>query len=656
LTQTEASKKKERALLRLREAVPRLCRGLDVSPPPRTEGWEHAFDSKLLPRISPDFPLMAAICGGGSSGKSTLFNALAAAPLSPVGGSAGINRRVLVGGCKRALQRDDIVSVLFAPFGCPPEPISSTAQLAEPGCPVYAAAEALPSGLLLLDTPDFDTGARGRYTNREVTRQALEAADVLIYIFTNSNYNNRDNTDFISRMLTGIGRRRCFLIYRAYPSFTDEQVRDHAMVVARNLYGKEASEALLGIYRADEDNDVAAGKKPMFLRPVPPGGAGLLDALAAIDPRKERGSLQDAIVSDVLASIRAITDRARHRRAALGLYLDALALAQSRCVADALRQMPMDAVMRRFADIWLANDPTHIRLMRKAGGVVEAPLRLLTALARKTGPKAEKEPAWTGSGFEKAVEEDLISALHRLYAQAVGPEVSAAGPLSDPAVRRMEQAAAAVLSASEGGAGGRPAMETADGGRELKFRVPAPGELDEVRQKLEQRPWQEIAASVLRHKDRIVRFSAELDRELEELADSLRQQMGFWGQVRQTFSALLNILPATAAVTYVLHTGDPAGAAGIKVKLTGLFGLHDLYALVAIPATSGMKKADRRQLESLLIPIARAWLTRKLDVVRGLFEAQITGPIEQAGRDRFREAKTLIEEIGRDLNRCEEQK
>jgi hypothetical protein len=147
-----------------------------------------------------------------------------------------------------------------------------------------------------------------------------------------------------------------------------------------------------------------------------------------------------------------------------------------------------------------------------------------------------------------------------------------------------------------------------------------------------------------------------LDRELEELAASLRQQMGFWGQVRQTFSALLNILPATAAVTYVLHTGDPAGAAGIKVKLTGLFGLHDLYALVAIPATSGMKKADRRQLESLLIPIARAWLTRKLAVVRGLFEAQITGPIEQAGRDCFREAKTLIEEIGRDLNRCEEQK
>ncbi len=654
MTDPESIQERQRSLLRLRQAVPRLCRRLDVSLPPRAEGWEHVFDSKLLPRISSDFPLMAAICGGGSSGKSTLFNALAAAPLSPVGGSAGINRRVLVGGCKRTLQREDIVSVLFAPFGCPPEPISSTAQLAEPGCPVYAVAEALPPGLLLLDTPDFDTGAQGSYTNRKVSRQALEAADVLIYIFTNSNYNNRDNTDFISRMLTGIGRRRCFLIYRAYPSYSEEQVREHAMVVARNLYGKAVNESLLGIYRADEDNDVAAGKKPMTLRPVPSGGPGFLDALAAIDPRKERGALQDSIVSDVLASIQAVTARARLRRTALALYLDALHLAQSRCVADALRQMPMDAVMRRFADIWLATDPAHIRFMRKAGVVVEAPLRLLTALVRKAGAQAEREPALTGSGFEKAVEEDLISALHRLYAQAVGPEVSAAGPLSDPGVRRMEQAAAEVLSAPEGAAGGGLSMEAADGGMELKFRVPAPGELEEVRRKLEQRPWQEIAESVLRQKDRIVRFSADLDRDLGELAASLRQQMGIWGQVRQTFSALLNILPATAAVTYVLHTGDPAGAAGIKIKLTGLFGLHDLYALVAIPATSGMKKADRRQLESLLIPIARAWLTRKLDVVRSLFEAQITGPIEQAGRDRLREAETLIEEIERDLDRCEE--
>ena len=85
-----------------------------------------------------------------------------------------------------------------------------------------------------------------------------------------------------------------------------------------------------------------------------------------------------------------------------------------------------------------------------------------------------------------------------------------------------------------------------------------------------------------------------------ELAREQRARMTTVDQIRQTFSAMLNIIPATAAVTYVLHTGDPVGAVGIKVKLAGLFGLNDLYALVAIPATAGMKKADLKQLEALL--------------------------------------------------------
>ncbi|WP_419661229.1 uncharacterized protein Dvar_16570 [Desulfosarcina variabilis str. Montpellier] len=44
--------------------------------------------------------------------------------------------------------------------------------------------------------------------------------------------------------------------------------------------------------------------------------------------------------------------------------------------------------------------------------------------------------------------------------------------------------------------------------------------------------------------------------------------------------AMLNVIPATAAVIYVLHTGDPVGAVGIKVKLTGLFGLNDLSIVI----------------------------------------------------------------------------
>jgi hypothetical protein len=87
----------------------------------------------------------------------------------------------------------------------------------------------------------------------------------------------------MSQMLTGIGTRKCFLIYRVYPSFTDQEVREHAMTVAGGIYGDDAEKNLLGIYRADEDNQVAAERNFMKLRPVPADGLDFLPALAAVD-------------------------------------------------------------------------------------------------------------------------------------------------------------------------------------------------------------------------------------------------------------------------------------------------------------------------------------------------------------------------------------
>jgi len=141
---------------------------------------------------------------------------------------------------------------------------SKPEDLLQAGGPLYLQTRTGLFDLVLMDTPDFDTGARGQYANRPSAQGALEAADLLIYIFTNSNYNNRDNTDFIARMLTGIGRRKCFLVYRCYPSFTDTEVTEHAMTVARNIYGGPAERYVLGIFRADEDNGSppASGSSP----------------------------------------------------------------------------------------------------------------------------------------------------------------------------------------------------------------------------------------------------------------------------------------------------------------------------------------------------------------------------------------------------------
>ena len=83
------------ALKQLREFIPRLADSLKLGAEAEISFWNDIVDAKLLSRLAPDFPVVAAICGGGSAGKSTLFNSLAGAHISPTGGTAGINRRVL---------------------------------------------------------------------------------------------------------------------------------------------------------------------------------------------------------------------------------------------------------------------------------------------------------------------------------------------------------------------------------------------------------------------------------------------------------------------------------------------------------------------------------------------------------------------------------
>ena len=67
-----------RALKNLTEGIPRLAQLLKFADGSEIHSWIHIVEAKLIPRFSSDFPIVAAICGGGSSGKSSLFNSLVA--------------------------------------------------------------------------------------------------------------------------------------------------------------------------------------------------------------------------------------------------------------------------------------------------------------------------------------------------------------------------------------------------------------------------------------------------------------------------------------------------------------------------------------------------------------------------------------------------
>lgn len=597
------------ALKVLRQYLPMAADDLNLDLGESFPHWVQTLDRKLLPRLDGDFPLVAAICGGGSTGKSTLFNTLVGHRVSPTGGRAGLNRRVLVATTKSHTPQQALLDYLGHTFGEAPRPLENQEQLITPGRPLYYESEALPQRVVLLDTPDIDTGAKGHYANRDLARQSLEVADLFVYIFTNATYNNLDNTDFIARMLTGVGTRPSYLIYRVYPSFSDDEVREHAGTVIKNIYGPDGGGNVLGLFRADEDNGVAAGEKPMVLRSVQGSHSSLDGALAALDPAPLRGRLLATMFDDAVDQAKQMNRKIHGVKAHLEEYAHALETAQSKCVQNALSHFPTDRVLRRFAQIWLDSDPTHIKLMRGTGKVIEWPMKtVIKTVRRLKDPKQSKKKPSSEEKLSLQLEMDLLSAANQLYKVSVEPKISlGVQSVTAPAVVRTAQA------------------------------------------RLEEKPWQATLEVIAAKKKEVLSWSAQLDAELKTLADDLRQRMGLMDQIRQTFAAMLNVIPATAAVTYILHTGDPVGAAGIKVKLTGLFGLHDLYALIAIPATASMSKADRKQLEQMLGPLAGTWLAHKLNVVRELFEEQISGDVFNSVRLAQSKAEALVQKIDQAL-------
>ncbi len=615
--------------------------------------WARALDRKLISMYSPDFPLLVAICGGGSSGKSTLFNAMVGKKVSPTGGMAGINRKVSVAISEYCLVKSDFLSSLFEHFGSFPKPLKDITDLISPGPPVYVKTKNLPKNLVLLDTPDFDTGFRDSYTNREISRQTLEVADLFIYVFTNSNYSNKDNTDFITKVFTGIGKRHCFLVYRVYPGFSSEEITEHAMTVARNIYGKDSEKYVLGIYRADEDNSVAAGEKFMQLYAVPDHQPTLSQALQKIDTEKYRTDLLKTLLHDAVQQAQQIHTCCKLSTNALRLYLDALEAIQGYCVQEALAHFPMELVMKRFSQLWLSMEPGPIKAMRKTGDVIGFPFKILVNRVKVGGKKYPwKNLLPEKQSFKRKMEEDILRALNSLYRQVLSDKIQVTLPDRNPVATRMCSTIETTRNHDRKITDPLPKTNRCMKKGTVTFSVAFPPALLTAQEKLRNSDWRSKVESVREQQNLIISFTDPIDDELKELVAQFRKRMGFLEKSKQTLFALLNIVPATVAVSYIFVTGDPVGATGIKVKLTGLFGLQDLYALIAIPATTGLNKADRKQLETLLSPVAKTWLTSKMDILHHIFSQQITGYLMKKGQEIISESEPVLKEIAEQIDIC----
>ena len=179
---SEAVSRLDRALAR----VVRAAAAIGVAPPTGAE-WYELLRHKLVPQLSGEPVVVAAVVGGTNLGKSALFNTLIGEPASGVSPlAAGTRHPVCVAPPDAA--REEILSRLFEGFNLRPwrssdDPLSTD----EEDWLFWRVGRDAPPRLLTLDTPDIDSDVEVNWRRADRVRQA---ADVLVAVLTQQKYND----------------------------------------------------------------------------------------------------------------------------------------------------------------------------------------------------------------------------------------------------------------------------------------------------------------------------------------------------------------------------------------------------------------------------------------------------------------------------------
>jgi len=643
-------------LSKLREQVPRLVDLLQIGSDEIGQNWKN-LDTKLLPLTDRHLPLMVAVCGGANAGKSMFFNSFLGFNLSPVRGDAGSTRRVLVAGHPEIFGRKNLVTSLFEPFGSGPQALSDPTELMHPGPPLYIVHEAVPREQVLMDTPDFDTGSNDRYINREIARQVLEACNVLIYIVTNSTYNNLENTRFMRAILTEAGMRRCMLVYSCSRTFSDHQVLDHLNTTAENLYGKHKDDYLIGYYRTDVSDAVAAGRAHMKPRPVRTGDPELDRLLESLDPRQIREKQIQTTLAAFLKYVRKVLTASRIARDELELYQGTLNLALSHAVQQALTSVPLEKIIQRMNRIWLDTSPGYLKFFRGVGSVIGKPARLIFGLAKGVTDGDGRQQT-TGTGAVDPLEElkaNLIGAAAELRDKVLAEEIIAETTDKDRHGAGLIELLDRIRSQRGLQVKELPLRQVGSYTGSIILHVAAPASARDCRRRLDNMPWKTTVDAIVSAAESVLNISTdvELNRELSDLVHEFRRQMNIVQKTRESFVASLNILPATLGIAYVLTTGDPVGGSGIYAKLHGLFGMHDLWALISIPASAGLDESSRKNLSDMLAPVVSRWFENRAMIVRGIFKENVTGEVLEEVKNLIESADQMTRDIEEIIKRFE---
>jgi hypothetical protein len=366
----------------------------------------------LLPRLGgADAPLLlVAIAGPNNVGKSTLFNALVGTPLSPARPEGGLTKQCLAaahpdtwtGSLKDFLtRRYDIVPVASGE--------AAPVDQAGPAGRLYLVlADAVPRGLVVMDTPDFDSVYRD---NRERAEALLVTVDVLAFVVSRQTYQNAALVDFLR---AAVGHGRPYLL--VYNEATREEVaRAHLEKLASDV-----GHPPLARYLAPHQPEVEAGEKPLATHPLE--GAPSLTALLgeaehvrSLKARALAASLRDARAE--LEQLARAATTAAHEPERLRQRLRHELLTVGRHAA--LKAVPADVLVESFRDELDARSAFHRYVRLPFRGLATA-LTFLSRQVRRsfTGPEPTSAPV-------VQVTEDTLRDGVRRMVELFAPEVAA---------------------------------------------------------------------------------------------------------------------------------------------------------------------------------------------------------------------------------------
>lgn len=172
-----------------------LARTLQLPPLAQRE-WFQTLEQKLLPQLSDSAYLVAAVCGGTNIGKSVIFNHVAGTKASAVTALASGTKHPVCLVPQDFDQSHELASI-FPGFQLRPWESSEAAlQESDESLLYWRSSDAVPTNLLVLDSPDIDSDARVNWDRADMIRRS---ADVLIAVLTQQKYNDAAVKEFFRR-------------------------------------------------------------------------------------------------------------------------------------------------------------------------------------------------------------------------------------------------------------------------------------------------------------------------------------------------------------------------------------------------------------------------------------------------------------------------